>query len=303
MKILLANDGGAPAVAARRLVEKIGDRARAEVTVMTVVPPPALPAAMFNSIMDLPSEEVRRRAGEIASSAADSLRNTGFRTEVVVGEGPAGTEILQLIERGHFDLAVLGVGNKTWLGHVLLGSVSSHVLHSSPSSTLVVHECTSSEERSRVLVGTDGSGESRLAIDVFCGFADPSRCDTLVASVVYPVDRLPYPYPISGGDREKEAEQYLTEQAEACASSGAERMRRAAFTARSGVLVGSPSSQLLKEADNIGADLMVVGSRGIGPFGRALMGSVSDHVCRHSRAALVGRNLFAEHMSSEAHRI
>lgn len=291
MKVLLAIDGGTPAAAARRLVERIGHRTNLDVTVVTVVPPPAVPAAVFDAIMESPSEEVSRRAGEISASAVDSLRSAGFKAESVVAEGPAGAEILRLIERGHFHLTVLGAGNKTWLGHMLLGSVSTHVLHSSPSSTLVVHEDNSSEERARVLVGTDGSSESRLAIDVFCGFADPSRCDTFVTSVVYPIERLPYPYPIPGGDRETEAERHLTEQAEACAASGLERLRRAGFAARSGVLQGSPSSQLLKEADNIGADLVVVGSRGFGPLGRALMGSVSDHVCRHSRAAMVGRHL------------
>jgi nucleotide-binding universal stress UspA family protein len=241
--------------------------------------------------MQSSSDDKRRRATEVAARAAGSLASNGFRAETAVAEGPAGAEIIRMVERGRFDLTVLGGGSRTWIGNMLLGSVSTYVLHSSPSSTLIVHECASDKQSSRVLVGADGSSESRLAIDVFSKFADPSRCETLVASVVYPPERLPYPYPVPGGDREKEVEKHLTEQAEMVAEGGAERLRREAFSARSAVLVGSPSPLLLKEAENIAADLVVVGSRGFGPIGRALMGSVSDHVSRHSRAALVARSL------------
>jgi nucleotide-binding universal stress UspA family protein len=55
------------------------------------------------------------------------------------------------------------------------------------------------------------------------------------------------------------------------------------------VLVGRPGSQLLKEADSIGADLIVVGSRGLGALSRTLLGSVSDQVLRHAPATFVGR--------------
>jgi len=36
-------------------------------------------------------------------------------------------------------------------------------------------------------------------------------------------------------------------------------------------------------------DLVAVGSRGLGPIARAILGSVSDQVVRHSPAALIGR--------------
>ena len=57
------------------------------------------------------------------------------------------------------------------------------------------------------------------------------------------------------------------------------------------VATGNPTQQLLEEAHSGSFDLVAVGSRGLGPFRRALLGSVSDHVVRHSRAALVGRRL------------
>jgi len=48
------------------------------------------------------------------------------------------------------------------------------------------------------------------------------------------------------------------------------------------VAVGHPESEILRIAEEIGADLVVLGSRGLGPLRRALMGSVSESVVRHA---------------------
>jgi nucleotide-binding universal stress UspA family protein len=45
---------------------------------------------------------------------------------------------------------------------------------------------------------------------------------------------------------------------------------------------------LLSEARAVGADLVVVGARGLGGLRRAI-GSVSDKLARHAPATLVGR--------------
>lgn len=280
MKVLIGSDDGVQAKAALRFVESIADRARAEITVLSVVPHPPLPSPLFSPVM----------AKTIATDTATGPQRAGLKADSLVAEGRPGAEIVRIVQEGSFDLVVLGGGLGTWLGSMLLGSTSLHVLHASPTSTLLVHEFLLSEQRVRVLVGTDGSSEAKLAADVFCEFADPRRCDTVVMSVVHPVMGLAYPYRIPAGHRGMELEQRLIEQARVIAAEGAERLRRKAFTARPEVLVGSPPTQLLKEADNLGADLVVVGSRGFGPVGRALMGSVSDAVSRHSRAALVGRH-------------
>jgi nucleotide-binding universal stress UspA family protein len=52
--------------------------------------------------------------------------------------------------------------------------------------------------------------------------------------------------------------------------------------------MGSPDAEIVKLAEEIGAGLIVMGSRGLGGIRRALMGSVSDSVVRHAlRSVLV----------------
>ena len=60
----------------------------------------------------------------------------------------------------------------------------------------------------------------------------------------------------------------------------------AALRADAQVLSGLPAHELLEELDK-GVDLMVIGSRGYGPLGRALAGSVSIDVIRQAPCPVV----------------
>jgi nucleotide-binding universal stress UspA family protein len=48
------------------------------------------------------------------------------------------------------------------------------------------------------------------------------------------------------------------------------------------VLVGEPATELRLFAQEVGATVLVVGSRGHGAIKRAFLGSVSDHLVRHA---------------------
>lgn len=51
--------------------------------------------------------------------------------------------------------------------------------------------------------------------------------------------------------------------------------------------VGDPAETILKVSERERADLIVLGSRGMGAFQRLLMGSVSDKVLHHARCAVL----------------
>ena len=106
---------------------------------------------------------------------------------------------------------------------------------------------------------------------------------------------MPVPGPTSISaealEHNEELERQMRERGQRHADRAATLLRDAGFEAEAHIASGSPTEQLLKEADSGEFDLVAVGSRGLGPFRRALLGSVSDQVVRHSRAALVGRRL------------
>ena len=51
--------------------------------------------------------------------------------------------------------------------------------------------------------------------------------------------------------------------------------------------LGRPDAEIVGLADELGAGLIVLGSRGLGPLRRALVGSVSDSVVRHAHCPVL----------------
>ncbi len=186
----------------------------------------------------------------------------------------------------------MGAGNTRWYDRLLLGSQSTRVLHTAPCSVLIVHEASTGEGKARILVGTDGSADAQISLDVLRRIADPKRCDATVLAVA----AVPYPT-FAGGPGiayaatafTEEIERELTASAKRDAEGAAEMIQAAGLRADARWQLGSPAIRLLEAAEELPADLVMVGSRGLGPVGRWVMGSVSDKMVREARAALIAR--------------
>jgi len=82
------------------------------------------------------------------------------------------------------------------------------------------------------------------------------------------------------GRLERQARGVLDEQAKKIVEAGGE-------VAKAHFRIGRPDEEIVSVADEIGAGLVVTGSRGLGGVRRALMGSVSDSVGRHARSPVL----------------
>ena len=285
MRVLFATDGQPPARRAQKLLESMGRRDGTEVKVITV------------AFDDDPRPEDWSRSGikeaeQVSELAAAELRGAGFDAVAIRQAGSPADEILRAIDDYDIDLTVLGSGHRSWLGNLILGSVSTHVLHSSPSGVLIVNEWLQEARKVRVLVGVDGSDHAMHATELLASFADPERCDVTIigvapyaqpALVVHPALAPAYE-PWDAGHQED-----LIKRAGMRVARARRVLDDAGFKTSALTNVGSPASVLLKEADSHRMDLVVVGSRGLGPVRRTMLGSVSDNVARHAPATLVGR--------------
>lgn len=52
------------------------------------------------------------------------------------------------------------------------------------------------------------------------------------------------------------------------------------------IILGPPNQVIVEEAQNWGADLIVMGSRGLGAWNRLLLGSVSNAVVHHAKCSV-----------------
>jgi len=189
----------------------------------------------------------------------------------------------------------MGAGGRSWLGNRLLGSVSTYVLHSSPWSVLIVHEAHFESERGRVLIGTDGSRGADFTVNTLARFADPARAAITVVSVIPSNSPLYIAVPVAtqippeACQQNEEIERQMRNRGQRSADRAATQLRDASFEVEAHSCSGNPTEQLLRESEGGQFDLVAVGSRGLGPIARAILGSVSDQVVRHSPAALIGR--------------
>lgn len=299
MRVLYATDGSSPAGQGEGLIISLFDRMKADIRVFAVTTEPGYDLLAPYGISPLgvpepiPPDLPILDADRVAAAAADHLAQNGFSVSSSTARGDPALEIVKIIDSGDpYDIVVLGASHTTWMGNFLLGRVSMHVLHHAPCSVLVTHRAPTGT--GRVLVGTDGSDAARSSFGTAAEVLDHDRCMIEAATVVSHPWMFAATYPAGtflghvsdphGLERER------IEQGLLVAQRASAEARAAGFKVmEEAVLVGRPGHQLLEEADNIGADLVVVGSRGMGAIGRTLLGSVSDQVVRHAPATFVGR--------------
>ena len=282
MKVLFATDGETPAMDALSLLERVAAPGSVRITVATVGP-------------DQESGNEKDQAlDDVLGEATSRLKAAGFAADQRVLVGHPASTIVNEIANGQYELTVLGAGNRSRLGRILLGSVSTKVLHASPSSVLIVHQVSDLQPPTRVLLGTDGSRYADVAVDQMIRFLDSSSCEIDVVSVAehlmpvisFPIPREAYATQAPTPELEKE----WLEGAKAYATDAATKLESAGFKSNAQAQLGSPSLRLLDEMDEVSADLVVVGSRGLGALERAALGSVSDQIVRNAPATLVARD-------------
>jgi nucleotide-binding universal stress UspA family protein len=139
----------------------------------------------------------------------------------------------------------------------------------------------------KILLATDGSEEAARAAQTALDMADKTSSELHVVlvglSAAYvgmgPPEIADIPAP-----RQEE----LTEEARRLLDAQVGRIGADGGTvAQAHLRVGKPDEQIVALAEEIGAGLIVMGSRGLGGIRRALMGSVSDSVVRHAHCPVL----------------
>jgi nucleotide-binding universal stress UspA family protein len=138
----------------------------------------------------------------------------------------------------------------------------------------------------KILLATDGSEEAELALRTAVDIANSTNSE-LHAVTVAREYHPGYDIPEYGGQLE-EVLRRLERQAQELLDGQAKKIEEAGGkVARAHLRMGRPDEQVVSVADEMGAGLIVVGSRGLGGIRRALMGSVSDSVVHHAHCPVL----------------
>ncbi|MBS1792290.1 MAG: universal stress protein [Acidobacteria bacterium] len=144
----------------------------------------------------------------------------------------------------------------------------------------------------KVLIATDGSDFSRVAIEKFCeilAISDDTQIKILsIYEQMAPIAAEPFAV---SAQYYQEMMGLAHKQCEGFAEASAEQIRKACPDAEcrieTAVRMGAPARVVVDEAREWGADLIVVGSHGRGFWGRLTLGSVSDAIVHHAPCSVM----------------
>jgi len=134
----------------------------------------------------------------------------------------------------------------------------------------------------RVMLATDGSKDARAAAAFLKELPlPPSTALRITVVVTLPSFALDVP-PVREFKRS-----VLDEARRIVDGARAALAPRGGFAIETDVAVGDPKAEIVRMAEEWGADLVVLGARGLGPIKRFLLGSVSSAVARHARCPVL----------------
>jgi nucleotide-binding universal stress UspA family protein len=233
-------------------------------------------------------QRARDAAETQLKEAGRKLCSGGWAMEEDVVLGRARQKIAKIAALTKADLVAVGSNESGAFTRLLLGSTARAVLRHAPCAVEVVRPRADGEHVGvdtgmKILVATDGSEYSLAALRSVASRPWPEGSKFKVISIPEPFMPLgEFPY-----FELKEIENLNTaavKDANRYAESGAAILRKAGFEASTETPLprDSDAREIVKEAEQWHARMVVLGSHGRRGFDRLTLGSVSEHVALHA---------------------
>jgi nucleotide-binding universal stress UspA family protein len=137
----------------------------------------------------------------------------------------------------------------------------------------------------RILLAIDGSPHSQAAVDEVARRPWPSKSQIRVMTVIQPYVPPATEFVLAGATFQDIRRQQASS-AEEITEGAAELLKKAGWSTETAVREGDPRSTIVDEADEWGADLIVVGSHGRTGLTRWLLGSVAQAIVGHASCSV-----------------
>lgn len=211
-------------------------------------------------------------AHDVAAVAAEIGGRLEVPVTATVGHGGPAQVLLEASEPA--ALLVIGSRGRGGFARLLLGSTSTQCATHASVPTIVVPSDAKPKRAETILVGCDGSPNSMVALRWAIQFASPGG--RVVIAWVWDTTPLAV-----GADAFffPDASDLAAERFNHLVETTADQARAGDVTVEREFVHGTPRSALAALAENV--DLVVVGARGHGAVGAALLGSVSTWLLHH----------------------
>lgn len=242
---------------------------RGSMTLVHVQPAQFLPSHRVAA--GIADEERERGERQLAAEREQA----GVEAELVLAQGPSPGRVLhEQAERQAADLLVLGSCHRGAFGRAMLGDDTRSALNGAPCAIAVAPAGYAEQRKplAKIGVGYNASPDSEVALHAARDLAASSGAQIIAFHLV----SLPaYAYGAVGAAVLANLDARLEE-----AEKELQALQGAEGRAEYGL-----STDLADLAE--GVDLLVVGSRGYGPWGRLVHGSTSSRLAHHTRGPLL----------------
>lgn len=285
---------------------RLGKWFDARVEVLHVIPFSMPPGAGL-PYLAIPLEATRAQRERAIRDVGDLVApylGEGVPIETKVLEGDPWRVIRDEAEAIPADLLVMGTHGRSGFEHLLLGSVTEKVLRRAPCPVITVGEVPPHPRAGppfrRILCAADLTHASEHTLDVALSLASENDAAVTLLHVVEALpaqtgSRLYLAVPEIGPLRHE-----LMGQAKAQLHKAVPDEARDFCAVTERVEAGAAWSEILRVAEELDADLIVMGAHTRGAVGRMFFGSTSSHVVRRAACpVLVIQESYKERPSAE----
>jgi nucleotide-binding universal stress UspA family protein len=226
-------------------------------------------------------EEIRRKAD---AQIRTSMSGKDVDWEPVLLEGDPSSRLVQIAAELKADLVIVATHARSGLQRLIWGSVTHELLHTLDRPLLVVREhgrqaldaSRNHLKLEKIVAACDFSADARLAMDYASSLAQEFQAELCLFHALEPVayHDLTSRTKTLSMDLEKALHTAIEERLSALVDSETKTWAKV----RHAISAGKPPAEIVAFAEAEQADLIVVGSRGIGPVSRLLLGSTAERV-------------------------
>jgi nucleotide-binding universal stress UspA family protein len=280
--ILVCVDGSAASDAAIAWATREAIMRKLPITLMHAVPPVVVGWPVGQLYADMPEWQLESAQPVVDQSLKTFSANLGESEPPEIHAKMVYSSVVPALIDASKDAWMIVVGSQGLgaMGRLLLGSVTTGLIHHAHCPVAVIHsdETAAPDSNAPVLLGIDGSPASEAATAVAFDEASCRGVELVALHAWSDVGVFPM-LGMDWRDSEAKGQEILAERLAGWQEQYPDvRVKRL-------VVCDKPSQWLLKESER--AQLVVVGSRGRGGFAGMLLGSVSSHVAQSAMVPVI----------------
>jgi nucleotide-binding universal stress UspA family protein len=256
-----------------------------------------LPVTIEYSVSETVWADLRASESSELAKMEDEFEDRGVSVSTRFEERDPADAIRAAAREPDVEMIVMGSHGRRGLDRLLLGSVAERTVQGAPVPVLIVREseADAAKKIESILFATDFSEDAEQAERLVAKWAKRLGAEVEIFHAIRETAVLFAPYAVSGSS---DWEGELKESALLRIESVRSRFEEAGVPAKSKVVYGLASEEIIKRAEMTGTDLVAMGARGYSALQRFLLGSVAQRVLRHAPCSvLVAGSTASSHTS------